>query len=479
MNSSSLSIFVLSIFAFARAQQIGKLIPEVQPKLNFRTCTKAGGCTKHDGTVTLDSKWRPIHAVNSTKKCQSDSGAWDPELCPDGLTCAKNCALEGVDYCDFGVTSDGDSLSLKLGIENTKRHISPRVYLLDDKGQYVSMKLKNQEFTFDVDVSNLPCGTNGALYLSEMEADGGTAKYPTNKAGSLYGVGYCDAQCPQDVTYLGGKVNLEGWKSDGADGTGHGNLGSCCTEMDIWEANSEVNALTPHACKGKGPQICDGDACGAICDKGGCDLGPYRYGDHDFFGPKKIVDTTQKFTVVTQFLTDNQKHTGQLVEIRRKYIQNGKVIQNSKTKIPSMKSFDSISPEFCNASKTALEGGHNDFQDKGGFTALSDSLERGMVLAMSIWDDHSDTKMLWLDGSYPIESDPKLPGVVRGPCTAENSNATFIEKTYPNATVVFSNIRIGDLDSTCQSASNSSTISSDTPAAPIIKRSTIGHSRLY
>ena len=54
-------------------------------------------------------------------------------------------------------------------------------------------KLKNKEFTFDVDVSNMPCGLNGALYFVEMEADGGKAKHPTNEAGAKYGTGYCDA----------------------------------------------------------------------------------------------------------------------------------------------------------------------------------------------------------------------------------------------------------------------------------------------
>jgi cellulose 1,4-beta-cellobiosidase len=29
-----------------------------------------------------------------------------------------------------------------------------------------------------------------------MEADGGKAKFPQNKAGAAYGTGYCDAQCP-------------------------------------------------------------------------------------------------------------------------------------------------------------------------------------------------------------------------------------------------------------------------------------------
>ena len=38
-----------------------------------------------------------------------------------------------------------------------------------------------REFTFDVDVSQLPCGLNGALYFVEMDKDGGKSKFPTNK----------------------------------------------------------------------------------------------------------------------------------------------------------------------------------------------------------------------------------------------------------------------------------------------------------
>lgn len=33
-----------------------------------------------------------------------------------------------------------------------------------------------KEFSFDVDVSQLPCGLNGALYFVEMPADGGKNK---------------------------------------------------------------------------------------------------------------------------------------------------------------------------------------------------------------------------------------------------------------------------------------------------------------
>ncbi|KAG6838176.1 hypothetical protein C0991_001343, partial [Blastosporella zonata] len=70
--------------------------------------------------------------------------------------------------------------------------------------QYEMIKLVNQEYTFDVDVSNLPCGLNGALYFSEMDADGGVSKYPTNKAGAKYGTGYSDSQCPRDWKFIEG-----------------------------------------------------------------------------------------------------------------------------------------------------------------------------------------------------------------------------------------------------------------------------------
>lgn len=72
---------------------------------------------------------------------------------------------------------------------------------------YQMFKLKNKEFTFDVDVSGLPCGLNGALYFVSMDADGGKSKYSTNAAGAKYGTGYCDAQCPQDIKFINGQVS--------------------------------------------------------------------------------------------------------------------------------------------------------------------------------------------------------------------------------------------------------------------------------
>ena len=126
--------------------------------------------------------------------------------------------------------------------------------------KYQTFNLKNQEFTFTVDMSQLPCGLNGAVYFSQMDADGGVARFPTNKAGAKYGTGYCDSQCPQDIKFISGKVctlwkyvnicidvisqaNVDGWvKSSNNANPGTGNYGTCCTEMDIWEGNSMVSA---------------------------------------------------------------------------------------------------------------------------------------------------------------------------------------------------------------------------------------------
>jgi len=83
-------------------------------------------------------------------------------------------------------------------------------------------KLLNREFSFQVDMSQLECGLNGALYFVEMEADGGSAKHPTNKAGAKYGTGYCDAQCPHDMKYIWGEANCKDWKND------QGHYGTCC-----------------------------------------------------------------------------------------------------------------------------------------------------------------------------------------------------------------------------------------------------------
>ena len=68
----------------------------------------------------------------------------------------------------------------------------------------------------------------------------------------------------------------------------------------------------------------------------GCDYNSWRMGDHKYYGPGGDfeVDSSRPLTLVTQFITDDGTDNGDLVEMRRLYVQNGKVIANSVTNVP-------------------------------------------------------------------------------------------------------------------------------------------------
>ena len=44
--------------------------------------------------------------------------------------------------------------------------------MLNTEDKYEMFKLLGKEFTFTVDVSDMPCGVNGALYFVQMTEDG-------------------------------------------------------------------------------------------------------------------------------------------------------------------------------------------------------------------------------------------------------------------------------------------------------------------
>ncbi|KAH9151391.1 hypothetical protein AeRB84_005992, partial [Aphanomyces euteiches] len=327
---------------------------------------QVGGCTTENTKLVLDANWRWTHNVGGSKNCYT-SNTWDTSLCPDPATCAANCAMDGADY---------------TGTYGPLQHQRwPRVYLLEDDNNYKLFKLLNQEFTFDVDASQLPCGLNDALYFVQMDKDGGKSKFSTNKAGAAYGTGYCDAQCPHDIKFISGEANVKNWvPSKGDPNGGTGQHGSCCAEMDIWESNSVGQAYTSHP-----------------CDKDGCDFNPYRMNNHTFYGPGSnfAVDSTKPITVVTQFITDDNTANGNLVEIKRFYVQNGKAIDNSAINWSGIDPINSLTDKVCDQAKVVF-GDPNDHSKKGGLKAMGDALKKGVVLTMSLWVDYA-ANCLWLD----------------------------------------------------------------------------------
>ncbi|EPE09822.1 endo- -beta-glucanase [Ophiostoma piceae UAMH 11346] len=450
MKSSFTSLLGLGLAV--AAQQVGNNTIEVHPRLTTWRCTHAGGCTPRNTAVVLDANYRWIHTVGGYQNCNgADGNSLDKTLCPDAATCARNCALEGTNYTATGIytsSPNATSSSLTLDMYVNGQGSSPRVYLLgEDDNSYESLQLNNAEFTFEVDMSQLPCGMNGALYLSEMSMSGGKSSY--NRAGAAMGTGYCDAQCPIGK-FINGEANTNG-------------TGSCCNEMDIWEANSRATALTPHACSIKGIYACSGTECldgssGGVCDRSGCGYNAYAQGHRAFYGPGKnmTVDTSRPFTVVTQFLAGhgnktshgsfkprgNQEHSKPVLrEIRRLYLQDGILISNVSTTAPYSNSSAAsrartskalspdqiaISDEYC---------GSGVFEKLGGLRGMGEALQRGMVLVFSIWNDNGQY-MSWLDGGNA------------GPCNATEGAPDEIFKNTPGTSVTWSNVRWGEIGST-------------------------------
>ncbi|KKA26295.1 hypothetical protein TD95_001762 [Thielaviopsis punctulata] len=458
-----------ALVAAARAQQACSLTPETHPPLNWETCTSSG-CTSVNGAVTVDANWRWTHEVSGSTNCYTGN-EW-ASICSDGATCAQECCLDGADYQGtYGASTSGNQLSLQFVTQGAySKNVGSRMYLMASETKYQMFDLLGKEFTFDVDVSKLGCGLNGALYFVSMDEDGGMSKYPTNKAGAKYGTGYCDSQCPRDVKFIAGKANSEDWVPSSSDpNAGTGSMGACCSEMDVWEANKMSSAYTPHPCKTIGYAPCDGDSCGgtysserygANCDPDGCDFNSYRMGNTTFYGPGKTIDTTKKVTVVTQFIKGSD---GSLSDIKRFYVQDGVTYANSESAISGVEG-NSITEDFCTAQKSAF-GDEDVFKQKGGLAQMGAALEKGMVLVMSLWDDHY-ANMLWLDSTYPTNS--TAPGAARGACSTSSGKPSDVESTEASSTVVFSNIKFGDIGTTFSLGSSESSGSSSaaSPSAP-------------
>ncbi|KAL3475564.1 1,4-beta-D-glucan cellobiohydrolase B [Aspergillus californicus] len=450
-------LFLSSLLSAVQAQKVGTSQAEVHPDLTWQTCTSSG-CTNVQGEVVIDANWRWVHTVGGYTNCYTGN-EWDTSICTDNEVCAEECALDGASYSStYGVTTSGNSLRLNFVTQSAQKNVGSRMYLMDDEENYTLFHLLNREFTFDVDVSELPCGLNGAVYFVTMDQDGGTARFPTNEAGAKYGTGYCDSQCPRDLKFIDGAANVEGWEaSDTNPNSGVGQLGSCCPEMDIWEANSISTAYTPHPCDDLGQVICSGDSCGGTysadryggtCDPDGCDFNPYRQGNKTYYGPGMTVDTNSVFTIVTQFITDDGTDTGTLSEIKRFYVQDGVVIPNSESTYAANPG-NSITTDYCEDQKT-LFGDTDVFTPHGGLAGMGASMEQGMVLVLSLWDDNY-SNMLWLDSTYPTDGNPNTPGIGRGTCPIDSGVPAEVEVEHADAYVVYSNIKFGPIGSTFDS----------------------------
>jgi cellulose 1,4-beta-cellobiosidase len=204
---STIISLLASGLAIANAQQVGKETTETHPKMSWQKCT-ASSCSTVSGEVVLDSNWRWLHDKGGYTNCYTGN-EWNMTACPDGKTCASNCALDGAEYSKtYGISTSGNALTLSFLKEHEYgTNVGSRLYLMNGASKYQMFTLMGNEFAFDVELSSLECGLNGALYFVSMDEDGGMSKFSSNKAGAKYGTGYCDSQCARDLKFINGIVS--------------------------------------------------------------------------------------------------------------------------------------------------------------------------------------------------------------------------------------------------------------------------------
>lgn len=421
---------VLVFFLIAFAQSVrGQTRGTVTPNTLLDLPSTFDGA-KTGTKITLDANWRWTHKIGEYTNCYTDK--WDSSVCPDPVSCSKNCALEGISQEQwlgtYGVSTSGDAVTLRYVTNGPYgKNVGSRVYLMDaDGANYKRFDLLGKQFTMTADMSKLPCALNGAVYFVEIPMDGG--RNSLNTAGASYGTGYGDAQCPKDIKYINGYTNING-------------TGACANELDIWEANAAANAFTPHPCKVTGTYGCASAAtCGdgdkrysGVCDKDGADYNAYRAGDKTLYGPGSSfkIDSTKPFDIITQFIESG----GELVKIQRYYKQGGGALVDG-----------GAITDASIAEQKKKFGEENHFAKLGGLKEMGKSLKRGHVLVMSIWDDNGPTQMRWLDSVYPVGS--STAGSLRGPCAVDDSrDVEQLRSKHSSASVVYSNIRVEAISS--------------------------------
>eukprot|EP01060_Flectonema_neradi_P014396 TRINITY_DN21096_c0_g1_i1.p1 TRINITY_DN21096_c0_g1~~TRINITY_DN21096_c0_g1_i1.p1 ORF type:complete len:280 (+),score=43.71 TRINITY_DN21096_c0_g1_i1:149-988(+) len=156
-----------------------------------------------------------------------------------------------------GVTTSEGNRTLTLQ-HNNRGYFANRCVDGYANNMFTSVPLLGKEIRFQVDVSELSCGCNGAFYLVDMPG-------PEPGQSKDY---YCDAN----------DVNNQ-W----------------CTEMDIMEANSHGFGMTAHACHTNySSDTCDKSGCGKI--QNSYYNSGYGVGGHN-------IDTSRPFNVSIRFIT--------------------------------------------------------------------------------------------------------------------------------------------------------------------------------
>lgn len=151
-------------------------------------------------------------------------------------------------------------------------------------GVYYHMPLLNMELSFDVDISNVGCACNSALFFTGMPGYNAQGEYEKGGLGTYY----CDAN------FVGGV-----W----------------CWEHDTLESNKYTMATTAHKCaSANGAYI-------SSCDRGGCQTNAYNEDNKGMCADSSCkIDTTKPFRMYQSFEVD-PNDSSKLTGLKNRFVQ--------------------------------------------------------------------------------------------------------------------------------------------------------------
>eukprot|EP01062_Namystynia_karyoxenos_P083563 TRINITY_DN962_c4_g1_i1.p1 TRINITY_DN962_c4_g1~~TRINITY_DN962_c4_g1_i1.p1 ORF type:complete len:390 (+),score=99.83 TRINITY_DN962_c4_g1_i1:81-1172(+) len=158
-----------------------------------------------------------------------------------------------------GVKVSGASVTCPHG---ARLYFGSRCVSAIEPDGFWQMPMLGRTLSYTVDLSQVGCASNSALYTVSMPAVDSSGRPAKTKCNDYY----CDANQVCGV-----------W----------------CPEMDIQEANTAAWATTPHSCTGKGPYY-------PSCDKGG--NGHKVRDDVGYGSGKSAIDTSRPFRVSMTFV---------------------------------------------------------------------------------------------------------------------------------------------------------------------------------
>ena len=189
----------------------------------------------------------------------------------------------------YVLSTDWSKQFIRVNKSTITLHGGGRAYLGDSPDDaftvdsFYQMPLLGKRLLFDVDMSEVGCNCNGALYILAMPAYNSDQKPVPGKDGDYY----CDAD----------KVG-----------------GTYCQDMDVMEANKFAMASTAHTCDLVAPHYYPD------CDRKGCGMNVLDI-NFNGYGPGKMpINTNKLFTLSVAFVKDKD---GELAKISNSFIQDG------------------------------------------------------------------------------------------------------------------------------------------------------------